>query len=135
MNFILREKNVESNHTSEDLNTKFVFKLGEYDKNSALESVKKLTLEVSTTNQPIDDRLKWPVFFYFKCFQTLNTKRITPMHIIAILICIGENGMIKFRALAKKGKNTIINNAIARNTRIKLHCLHDEKKFMISDPC
>lgn len=64
MNFILREKNVESNHTSEDLHTKFVFKLGEYDENSALENVKKLTLEVSSNHQLIDDRLKWAVFLF-----------------------------------------------------------------------
>ena len=58
MNFILREKKVESEHTSADLFTKFVFKLGEYDENSSLENVKKLTLEVATPNQPNDESLK-----------------------------------------------------------------------------
>jgi len=58
MNFILREKKVESEHTSADVFTKFVFKLGEYDGNNSLENVKKLTLEVSTPNQSIDDSLK-----------------------------------------------------------------------------
>jgi hypothetical protein len=58
MNYILREKKAESKQTAEDLHTKFVFKLGEYDENSALESVKKLTLEVSSNHQLIDDRLK-----------------------------------------------------------------------------
>lgn len=58
MNYILREKKTESKQTAEDFSTKFVFKLGEYDENSSLEDVKKLTLEVSVSNQLIDDRLK-----------------------------------------------------------------------------
>jgi hypothetical protein len=58
MNYILREKKAESKQTAEDFCTKFVFKLGEYDENSSLEDVKKLTLEVSVSNQLIDDRLK-----------------------------------------------------------------------------
>ena len=58
MNFILREKKVESEHTSADLFTNFVFKLGEYDENSSLENVKKLTLEIATPNQPNNESLK-----------------------------------------------------------------------------
>jgi hypothetical protein len=58
MNFILSKKEVEAEHNSADLLTKFVFKLGEYDENSSLENVKKMTLEVSAANPIIDARLK-----------------------------------------------------------------------------